>query len=137
MYRIAVLGGSSAYTLNVENNEKTFTALLEKSLVDKFGYEHVAVINAAVSGYNSWESLINLEFRVLDIDPDMIIVYQGQDDVHARLVSPVSYRGDNSGRRKKWEDPVIRFYELYRYSSSWVHADMFVLHGGNERISSY
>jgi lysophospholipase L1-like esterase len=111
VYRIVVLGGSTAYTLMVEDNEKTFTAQLEKVLKNKYGYENVEVINAAVGGYNSWESLINLEFRVLDIEPDMVIVYQGVDDVHARLVSPEAYWGDNSGRRKKWEIPAIKFYE--------------------------
>jgi lysophospholipase L1-like esterase len=111
VYRIAVLGDSTAYTLMVEDNEKTFTAQLEKVLENKYGYKNVEVINAAVSGYNSWESLINLEFRVLDIEPDMVIVYQGPDDVHARLVTPEAYRGDNSGKRKKWKVPGIRFYE--------------------------
>ena len=111
VYRIAVLGGSTAYTLKVEDNEKTFTAQLKKVLANTYGYENIEVINAAVGGYNSWESLMNLEFRVLDIEPDMVIIYQGSDDVHARLVSPAAYRGDNSGRRKTWEIPVIRFYE--------------------------
>jgi lysophospholipase L1-like esterase len=111
LYRIVVLGGSTAYTLMVEDNEKTFTEQLEKVLKNTYGYENVEVINAAVGGYDSWESLINLEFRVLDIEPDMVIVYQGADDVHARLVSPEAYVGDNSGRRKKWEIPAIKLYE--------------------------
>ena len=65
------------------------------------------MINCGVAGYNSWESLINLEFRVLDLEPDLIIVYHGTNDVHARLAEPSCYRGDNSGRRKQWGGPLI------------------------------
>lgn len=110
-FRIVVLGGSSTYTIKVNDNEKTFTAQLEKILRDKYGYDGVEVINAGAGGYNSWESLINLEFRVLDIEPDLIIVYHGTNDVHARLVDPKSYRGDNSGKRKQWESPSVPLLE--------------------------
>ncbi len=111
VFRIVVLGGSSTYTIKVKDNEETFTAQLEKILRDKYGYEDVEVINAGAGGYNSWESLINLEFRVLDIEPDLIVVYHGTNDVHARLVDPESYRGDNSGRRKQWKSPSVPLLE--------------------------
>ncbi|MDA2920095.1 SGNH/GDSL hydrolase family protein [Desulfobacterota bacterium AH_259_B03_O07] len=105
------LGGSSTYTIEVDDNEKMFTAQLEKILKDKYGYENVEVMNAGVGGYNSWESLIKLQFRVLDIDPDLLIIYHGTNDVNARLVIPDVYSGDNSGRRKQWEPPPIPLIE--------------------------
>ena len=111
VYRIAVLGGSSAYTTEVDENEKSFTSQLEEILKSKYGYENVQVINAGVGGYNSSESLINLEFRVLDLDPDLVIVYHGTNDVHTRLVDPDTYRGDNSGRRIQWQEPGVRLFE--------------------------
>lgn len=117
VYRVVALGGSTTYTIAVEDNEKTFSGQLEKILRRKYGYKNVEVINAGVAGYDSWESLINLEFRVLDTDPDLIILYEGTNDVHARLVMPEVYRGDNSGRRRQWDAPAVRFYEqsyLYR-----------------------
>lgn len=106
-FRIVALGGSTTYTEMVKDNEKTFTHQLENILRDEFNHRDVQVINAGVSGYNSWESLINLEFRVLDLNPDLIIIYHGTNDVHSRLVSPESYRGDNSGRRKQWRAPHV------------------------------
>ena len=69
------------------------------------------MINAGAGGYNSWESLINLQFRVLDLAPDLVIVYHGINDVHARFVDPSAYRGDNSGRRKQWEAPSVPILE--------------------------
>src|SRR5688572_12048085 len=111
VYRIVALGGSSTYDVRIEDNKKTFTAQLEKLLKEKYGYQNVQVINAGVPGYNSWEILVNLEFRVLDLDPDLVIIYEGTNDVHARMVEPSSYRGDNSGRRQPWQVPPVPVWE--------------------------
>jgi lysophospholipase L1-like esterase len=111
VYRIVVLGGSSTYDVRIEDNHETFTAQLEKVLEDEYGYQNVEVINAGVPGYSSWEMLINFEFRVLDLEPDLLIVYEGTNDVHARLVEPSAYRGDNSGRRRPWQTPPIALWE--------------------------
>jgi lysophospholipase L1-like esterase len=111
VYRIVALGGSSTYDIRIEDNDKTFTAQLEKLLKDKYGYKNIQVINAGVPGYNSWEILTNLEFRVLDLDPDLVIIYEGTNDVHARLVEPSSYRGDDSGRRQTWQVPPVALWE--------------------------
>ncbi len=107
IYRIVVLGGSTVYTLAVEDNKETFTSKLEIVLQNEYGYNNVEVINAGVPGYNSWESLINFQFRVLDLSPDLIIIYHGTNDIHTRLVPPETYRGDNSGRRKQWSPPSV------------------------------
>lgn len=111
VYRIVALGGSSTYDVRIEDNKKTFTAQLEKLLKDQYGYKKVEVINAGVPGYNSWEMLSNLEFRVLDLAPDLVIIYEGTNDVHARMVDPSSYRGDNSGRRQPWHIPPVPLWE--------------------------
>ena len=110
-YRIVALGGSSTYDVSIKDNHSTFTAQLEKLLKEDYGYQDVQVINAGVPGYNSWEILVNLEFRVLDLDPDLVIVYEGVNDVHARLVLPSAYRGDDSGRRKAWQAPRVALWE--------------------------
>ncbi len=111
VYRIVVLGGSSTYDVRIEDNAKTYAAQLEKLLKEEYGYQNVQVINAGVPGYNSWEILVNLEFRVLDLDPDLVIIYEGTNDVHARLVEPSAYRGDDSGRRQAWQVPHVALWE--------------------------
>ena len=111
VYRIVALGGSSTYDIRIEDNHKIFTAQLEKLLAEEYGYQNVEVINAGVPGYNSWEILTNLEFRVLDLNPDLVIIYEGTNDVHARLVEPSAYRGDNSGRRQPWAVPPVPLWE--------------------------
>ena len=111
LFRIAILGGSTVYSTAVEDDEKVFTAILEKTLKERYGHTNVEVVNAGCGGYNSWESLVDLEFRILDIEPDLVVVYHGTNDVHARLVNPKAYRGDDSGRRKQWSAPKRYFYE--------------------------
>ncbi|MGB5339435.1 MAG: SGNH/GDSL hydrolase family protein [Gammaproteobacteria bacterium] len=122
--RIIAIGGSTTYTIKVEDNNQTFSAQLEKILRNKYDYENVEVINAGVGGYNSWESLTNLQYRVLDLEPNLIIIYHGVNDVHTRLVPHAAYRSDNSGRRKQWDDPPIAFWEhsaLLRIISRKLH----------------
>ena len=111
IFRIVTLGGSTTYTSGVPLNVLTYPAMLEKILVEKYKYENIEVINAGVPGYTSWETLINFQFRVLDIEPDLIIIYHGTNDTHARLVLPKFYQSDNLGTRKHWENPDIPFWE--------------------------
>lgn len=105
-FRIAILGGSTTYGEFIEDNADTFPAQLQAVLRDEFGYHQVEVINAGVPGYTSWESVGNLAFRLLDHQPDLIIPYEGVNDVHARLVHPRAYRADNAGRRTLWSEPI-------------------------------
>lgn len=111
VFRIVALGGSSTYDVSIPDNQQTFTAQLERLLRQDYGYAAVEVINAGVPGYNSWELLVNLEFRVLDLDPDLVIIYEGTNDVHARLVEPGAYRGDDTGRRQAWQAPPVAVWE--------------------------
>lgn len=96
-YRIAALGGSTTYSQGVDDFEKSYPSLLEDYLRES-GFEAVEVINAGASGWTSHQNLINLQFRVLPLLPDLIIVYQGFNDIQARFVYPSSsYVGDRSG----------------------------------------
>ncbi len=105
-FRIAILGGSTTYGEFIADDADTFPAQLETILRDEFGYQQVEVINAGVPGYTSWESIGSLAFRILEHQPDLIIPYEGVNDVHARLVHPHAYRADNAGRRTLWTEPV-------------------------------
>ena len=109
-YRIVTIGGSTTYTIQVKDWKKDFARQLERELKKKFDTENIEVVNAGMGGWNSWESLINLHLNVLDIDPDLLIIYHGTNDVHARLVNPYYYKSDNSGRRRIWEEKKIPLF---------------------------
>ena len=98
-YRIVLLGGSTTYSGGMEDTADTLPARLQ-ALLQQRGHTQVEVVNAGVSGYSSFESVANLQYRVLDLQPDLMMVYHGINDIHTRLVwPPEAYRGDNSGRR--------------------------------------
>ncbi|QDU60555.1 hypothetical protein Pan216_13980 [Planctomycetes bacterium Pan216] len=112
--RIVTLGGSTTYGEFIDRDEATYPARVEHYLRERTGRGDIEVINAGCPGYNSWESLGNLQHRVLDLEPDLVIVYHGVNDVHCRLVRPDAYAADNSGRRQHWTPPIET--RLCRYS---------------------
>lgn len=150
IYRIVAIGASTTYGTSVDRPEDSYPARLEQYLQDN-GYPNVEVINAGVGAYTSHETLMNLQFRVLELEPDLIILYQGSNDIHARLVwPPGDYRGDNSGFRTPliqdttlpyiWEySTILRIigiqlgwttsqsgleWSVFRYSSSSYYPDI-------------
>jgi len=97
-FRIVCIGGSTTYTSGVSDYRLSYPELLQQHL-KSMGFKNVNVINAGTPGWSTWESLVNLEFRVLDLDPDLVIIYHAVNDVGPRLVWPSdAYRGDNTGR---------------------------------------
>jgi lysophospholipase L1-like esterase len=140
-FRIACLGGSTTYSTEIDDWRLAYPAQLERILRQEHGRERVRVINAGASSWSSWESLVDLEFRLLDLEPDVIVVYHGINDVHPRLVWPPEvYRGDNSGRRAAARDglfmPSILQHStllripLIRFGLSRPHADLDLTLGG-------
>jgi lysophospholipase L1-like esterase len=119
VFRVAVLGGSTTYCEFIGDDEAAFPAQTQKTLQTDYGRSEVEVLNAGVPGYNSWESMIDFQTRVLDADPDLVVVFFGVNDVHARLVQPERYHADGTGRRRPWSDPwevrVMRSSMLLRF----------------------
>lgn len=98
IFRIVALGGSTTYSTGT-SPEESYPAFLQKILRDEYGYTQVEVINGGMQGYSSWENLANFAFRVLELDPDMILIYAAVNDVVARESgSPDCYRGENALR---------------------------------------
>lgn len=114
-YRIFALGGSTTYGNSLQPFE-AYPAQLQQILHENYGYNHIEVVNAGVNSYSSYDSLANLTYRVLDDEPDMIIIYHGVNDVRARLVEPESYSGLNL-QRGIWSTEQID--SLYGGSTLW------------------
>lgn len=102
-YRIVCVGGSTVYDTEIEDWRASFPAQLEEILRAR-GHTAVEVVNGGVGGYTSFETLIDLALRVLEIQPDLVLIYQNTNDVHARLVPPAQFRPDNSGYRRPWHE---------------------------------
>jgi hypothetical protein len=106
-YRIVALGGSTTYSSGVDDFELSYPSLLETYLREN-GFGAVEVINGGASGYTSHQNLINMHLRVLPLLPDLIIVYQGFNDIQARFVYPNSkYLGDRSGSLRPFVHGIV------------------------------
>lgn len=102
-FRIVCLGSSATYGAYSREKKKdmdyrnSFPYQLEQILHAR-GYTQVRVVNAGLGGWTSWESLVNFQFRILPLSPDLVILYDGINDIRARMVwPPDAYQGDNSG----------------------------------------
>lgn len=115
-YRIVALGGSTTYGLFLDDWQQAYPSQLETALQDKYGYEQVELVNAGVLGYSSWDSAVNMLLRIPDLQPDMIVIYHGINDVGVRTGDPDFFDGLNSGRGY-WQDmdeplPLSALYRL-------------------------
>jgi lysophospholipase L1-like esterase len=118
-FRIICVGGSTTYTSKVEDYKLSYPDLLQENLLDA-GYNHVNVINAGMLSYTTYETLINLQLRLLDLKPDLLIIYHAVNDVHARLIwPPDAYKADNSGYRQS-----IYEQNLNHGSSIWTYFNL-------------
>ena len=80
-YRILLLGDSSPVGLGLTSRRQTFAESLRYLLDGQFASRKtVDVINAAVSGYSSEQARRFLEKKGWRYDPDVVIVYCGNND---------------------------------------------------------
>jgi hypothetical protein len=101
------------------------------------GLGHVRVVNAGVSGYTSWETLANHQFRVSDLEPDLVIVYHAANDIVARLTwPPEAYLSDNSAFRSPASQ--VHWPALYEHSDALrivaIEAGLLVPHSRLDRL---
>jgi len=84
LYRIFILGGSTVAGHGIPSPEKTITGRLEAHLNEHRPPDSdltFQVINAGAAGYYSAVELAYLEFESLYYQPDMIIAFNGYNDL--------------------------------------------------------
>ena len=102
-YRIVCLGGSTTYSYAV-NNDEAYPVHLQAALRELRPDADIEVINAGIESYTTAESLNNLVFRVLDLQPDAIVIYHGANDVRARRYA--NYAPGYEHYRRNWNGSV-------------------------------
>lgn len=105
--RIVCIGGSTTYC--VRNDwQFSYPKLLGDELTSTVG-PHIEVINAGLVGATSVESAHRLIGKVLPLDPDLVIIYHGINDLGPRVLDHPEI--DNSGFRRV---PLNRYHGLNR-----------------------
>jgi len=100
-YRIFVLGGSTIGGYITSSDELTIPAILEKKLRDD-GL-NVKVVNAGIGGSTAMDERYYLENYVINYQPNMIIMYDGWNEVQYKYRSAFTY------------DEFVNFSPNYNY----------------------
>ena len=89
-FRIVILGGSAVWGTGASNDEATISGSLERKLNDVYNTKRFEVINAGDSAYISTQELILLFDRIIELDPDLVITFDGYNDAYAGFINNVA-----------------------------------------------
>ena len=85
-YRIFMVGGSTLFGTGATSDDTTIPGYLKDFLkYDKYPYD-IEVINAGIQGADSHNELELIKNRLLDLSPDLVIVYDGWNDLRAEYL---------------------------------------------------
>ncbi|HZU98377.1 MAG TPA: SGNH/GDSL hydrolase family protein [Planctomycetota bacterium] len=120
-WRALALGGSTTFGERLEREEDTWVHRLEDRVRAKLGPD-CDVINGGVGGYTLNENIIHYTMLLTHLEPDVVILYEGINDVEPRWHSPGTMP-DYSNFWKPWHgagttlpEPVsaLAWSSLYR-----------------------
>jgi lysophospholipase L1-like esterase len=112
VYRVIALGASTTYGIYNQQN-RTYPFLLEKKLQEDLHTKNIEVINAGLVSATTTESLIRFSLRIAPLEPDMIIIYHGYNDLVPRMFNDFS--GDYFHYRKIMKSDFHIYEKLYLY----------------------
>lgn len=84
--RIVCSGGSTTFDILAPDNAGTWPSRLEAELQGE--RPEVEVFNAGFPGWTSLENLISLAIRDVDLSPDLVVLYQGINDLQPAAHRP-------------------------------------------------
>ena len=102
--RIMAVGGSTTFDSDVTGDHKAWPARLAVHLAELFPKRRFEVINAGVPGYRALADVIRLETTLYQFKPDIIILYQGHNDIFADLST--AHAGPLPPSDTPWEMPT-------------------------------
>jgi len=93
--RVICVGASTTFGHSAPSDATTWPRLLEGKLREALPGQTIQVINAGVPGYTTFHNLPNLALRLLPLEPDVVVFYQGVNDLaqQSKLArDPTGYR---------------------------------------------
>ncbi len=109
IFRILCVGGSSTYGSGPTKDKNTYPAVLQELLHER-GATAVETVNLGVKGWTTTESLINLSLRGMELEPDLVVVYQATNDALATMWPEPNW--DQTHFRTTWTEFQRSGFEL-------------------------
>jgi lysophospholipase L1-like esterase len=113
-WRMLVLGGSTTFGEGLPLERDTWVYQLERLVRERYG-EDCDVINGGVLGYTIAENTIHYVTLLTNLQPDVVLLYTGINDVHPRLFGRLAF--DYSNYRVPWRSGLS---VLPPVSSNWA-----------------
>ena len=102
--RVLVLGGSTSFGAGVSREQDTWIKVLEGRLRARIS-PRTDVINGGVSGYNIVENMFHYLLLLQKLEPDLVLLITGVNDVDPRLIGEL--RPDYSNSRMVWNGEAL------------------------------
>jgi lysophospholipase L1-like esterase len=92
--RIVADGGSTTFDTAVSSDDSTWAAQLERAL--RTAGKNVQVLNAGVPGHTVLDNLIRLQIDLFRLEPDVLLIQQGHNDLYGALLDGRVVRHTNT-----------------------------------------
>jgi len=135
-YRIFMVGGSTTFGSKAPSDNDTIPKYLENILNSKYD-KKFEVVNAGIGGASSYTEINLINDRLLDLEPDMIIVYDGWNDLQNNYipfdVKNASYSLDNHILMKKIES-IFYLPRAIQTIEHKISSELFLLNTGKVNL---
>ena len=136
VFRIIAVGGSTTFDPTTSSDSAAWPARLEQIFDSTIGPGRVEVLNAGVPGFQVFDDLVRLESELHAYKPDLIVLYQGHNDLFNTLsaVRPAAGaafnpRPDEIPTIYPWQRWLERHSLLYHKLGSRLEAFQFRAEG--------
>lgn len=110
--RIVVLGGSAAWGLGCTADARTVPGRLEAILREQHPGRDIEVINAGQFAYVSGQELTYYHRVIAPLAPDLVLLFDGYNDVVADLTNPVAGWPQNAADLQSRYEDAFRSHQL-------------------------
>jgi len=108
--RVVTVGDSITFGWELSEEESTYPGKLQ-ALLDRLGSGRIRVVNAGIPRYTSEQALRLLQHRVLDLQPDLVVLCVGWNDLafsyHRDWRPRISFTGTPRARHCRSFSPAI------------------------------
>ena len=132
-YRIFMMGGSTMEG-DLTADYQTIPAYLEKKFSEKSLAKNVQVINAGCSSCHSYHETMKIKNKILEFEPDMIVVYDGWNDAMREI--PNELKGETTdiqsyGVVPGTDDKIRDFLRMFQDVKTFSAINRIVNYGGD------
>jgi len=79
-FRIFMIGGSTMFGYGATSDETTIPGFMD-NLFKNNNLDTIRVINAGIQGADSFDELRLIQTKILELEPDLVIIYDGWNDL--------------------------------------------------------